>query len=164
MVTDFVTSPEFTSRQADAAADFVAGVYANDGDRLTGGAGDDVLFGGRGEDIFFYDGNSDGADVILDFTIGTDRLVIDGVFNFEDFIDLGTQIGGNTVFDFGGGDTLTLNNVRLNLLTEDDVVFDDVDSGKSIDTATASQINVSEIDDTTAADIAYWDADLWAFA
>lgn len=56
-------------------------------DRLSGGAGDDLLIGGTGKDSpeggagadrFRFLGRSDGADLILDFVSGLDRIELLG--------------------------------------------------------------------------------------
>jgi len=88
-----------------------------------GGVGGDILFGGRGADVFVFDTEGGGADSILDFTSGTDILDLGDDASFDSFAEIvaaGTQVGLNTVFDFGGGNTLTLENTVLTDLTEDD--------------------------------------------
>lgn len=83
----------------------------NGNDTVVGGAGNDYMLGGNGADKFvFYE--NDGADRIADYEIGVDRLFIDGtiagtdinalVSNYADVVD------GNIVFDFGGGNTISL--------------------------------------------------------
>lgn len=55
-------------------------IFGGDGnDRIFGGAGSDVLTGGRGYDQFMFDTAPSGenADVITDFTHGTDRIYLD---------------------------------------------------------------------------------------
>ncbi|MEA5534475.1 Calx-beta domain-containing protein [Crocosphaera sp. XPORK-15E] len=46
-----------------------------DADFLDGGLGNDLLFGQEGEDAFFFAANS-GRDQILDFEIGTEKIII----------------------------------------------------------------------------------------
>ena len=96
-------------------------------DNLNGGAGDDTLKGGDGADSFvFKDGND--SDVVIDFTLGEDRLQIDG-----DLLSgqgtgqaivtrFGTVQGGDVVLDFGGGDVL-----RLDGMSNLDAVADHID-------------------------------------
>lgn len=56
-------------------------------DILAGGAGDDTMTGGGGRDDFvFLDG--DGADVITDFLVGTDRIDLRGHTGATDFASL----------------------------------------------------------------------------
>jgi Ca2+-binding RTX toxin-like protein len=79
-------------------------------DTLIGGAGDDTLRGGASRDTFVFES---GADVIEDYhfdILSFDRALWGGA-------DLGAAqirstyldvLGGDTVFDFGNGNTLTL--------------------------------------------------------
>ena len=62
-------------------------------------------------------------DIILDFTAGTDSIDLgdNAVFDsFAEIIAAGAQVGLDTVFDFGGGNTLTLDNIVITDLTGDD--------------------------------------------
>ena len=78
-------------------------------DILDGGAGNDTLIGRGGEDTFVFD---DGRDRIDAFEDGVDTLRLDaselGVSTQNQVIALGTASGGNMVFDFGGGNVLTI--------------------------------------------------------
>ncbi len=80
-------------------------------DLLQGGAGDDLLTGGLGADRFVFDG---GADQITDFTDGRDQLVLDsalwggGARSVSELLDQAQIVGADLVFDFGGGNRLTL--------------------------------------------------------
>src|SRR5262249_43445280 len=101
-------------------------------DIIDGGAGLDTIIGGKGSDLLTGGANSDrfvfhrgdGADTIVDFTTGQfvhDRIELQG-FNLaclSDLLALATQVGANTVIDFGAGDTLTLMNVQKASLTSD---------------------------------------------
>ncbi len=52
-------------------------LFGGDGDdRIVGGAGSDDLTGGEGRDVFVFKAGQHGHDVIRDFEVGTDRLVI----------------------------------------------------------------------------------------
>ena len=69
-----------------------------------------------------------GADVVTDFTAGgiLDKLTFVGmpaIATLADALAEASQVGANAVFDFGGGDTLTLNNVTLGDLTAADFAF-----------------------------------------
>jgi hypothetical protein len=80
-------------------------------DRLAGGLGRDILTGGTGNDTFVFVA-SYANDVITDFDatggVGFQDL-IDGAFADLEAI---VKSGKDTVIDFGGGDTLTLLNVK----------------------------------------------------
>ena len=91
-------------------------------DTLNGQRGDDVMTGGSGADTFIF---TDGADRITDFSTRADRLHLDdgmwrGNLSVDEVVDrYATVQGGNVVFDFGGGDTLTLTDVtNLNALSD----------------------------------------------
>ena len=60
---------------------------------------------------------------MLDFTSGTDTLDLGAHADFDSFDEImaaATQNGQDTVFDFGDGNTLTLEGVILSELTEAD--------------------------------------------
>lgn len=91
-------------------------------DKLIGGGGNDIVFGGRGDDIMTGGANSDqfvfnsGQDVITDFGNGNDRLKLDDALwgntnlSTADILGFASVVNGDTVFDFGDGNTLTLEN------------------------------------------------------
>lgn len=78
-------------------------------DKLNGGDGDDILTGGIKQDIFIYNA---GADTITDFD--GDLLWIDNILwgslpaSKLDVLGFASVRGLDTFFDFGGGNTLTL--------------------------------------------------------
>lgn len=108
--------------------DIVHGGYGNDtlngengNDTLAGGADSDVLTGGAGADTFIFK-LGDGADTITDLSLATAGEHISvgafaGVDDFSDLAALMSQVGADTVIDFGGGDTLTLTGVTAASLT-----------------------------------------------
>ena len=123
MVAEFVNSFEFVQRMEGPAAEFVAGTYSGSGDTLIGGTGNDVLFGGRGADNFVFDTQGGGNDIVLDFTAGTDILDLGSNAAFDSFVEImaaATQVGQDTIFDFGDDNTLTLKGVIASELTEAD--------------------------------------------
>ncbi|NUB46529.1 M10 family metallopeptidase C-terminal domain-containing protein [Fertoebacter nigrum] len=92
--------------------------YLNGGahsDRLDGGPGNDTLRGGLHADTFVFNG---GRDVIEDMLyVQSDRIAIDKALT-GGVIRTGAQlagyadvVGGVVVFDFGGGNTLTVQNL-----------------------------------------------------
>jgi Ca2+-binding RTX toxin-like protein len=104
-------------------------------DKLDGGAGNDALTGDVGDDLFIYRAGGH-ADVITDFTAGAGTideitLVGLGITTFAGAMAFASQSGSNTVFDFGSGQTLTLNNVAMGSLVAGDFVFN-VISGPNV--------------------------------
>ena len=96
-------------------------------DILNGQEGNDTYTGGSGEDQFFFQANH-GADRILDFQDNQDTLLIDdilwagaGTLTVSQVLStFGSVSGGNTVLDFGGGNSITIEGVTsLSLLAND---------------------------------------------
>ena len=85
-----------------------------------------VDFDSDGDDV--GDNTEEGdADTILDFTAGTDLIDLGSNTDFDSFeevLAVATQQGQDTILDFGGGNTLTLEGVILSDLTADDFGFD----------------------------------------
>ena len=108
----------------DANSNVLYGSGGND--RLDGRSGDDLLFGGTGSGTFAYQ-TGGGADTIGDFNAGQGDLIdLTGVVGVHDLANvqaISTQIGADTVIDFGGGNKLTLSNVALADLVAGDFVF-----------------------------------------
>ena len=81
--------------------------------RVDLGSGNDTLnLGAQTLGITFVYANNDGADTISGFAPGNGDLIdltgVAGVFTFTDVLSRATSTGGNTVIDFGGGNSLTL--------------------------------------------------------
>ena len=94
-------------------------------DTLSGGEGDDTLTGGRGADIFVF-APKNGKDNITDFTVNSDTIDLTSYNNLTSFDQLEiTQNGSDTVIDLSshGGGTITLDNVDLNTLDDNDFSF-----------------------------------------
>ncbi|NOX95794.1 MAG: calcium-binding protein [Alphaproteobacteria bacterium] len=126
--------------EGNAGNDFLGGggVFGGNGDdTLNGGGGDDtlwganqddVLTGGPGDDVFLYFLGDDN-DVITDFVAGgtDDHIELDGFGTdfdtFTEVLEAATQVGLDTVIDFGGGDVITLQNVDKSDLTAADFIF-----------------------------------------
>lgn len=89
---------------------------------LSGGGGDDALVGGGDSDWFAV---GVGNDTIMDFTSGdvVDLSAVAGLDTFAELLAMGLQSGAHTVFDFGGGNSLTLRNVDMGDLLEADFVL-----------------------------------------
>lgn len=97
---------------------------------LSGGLGNDTLFGKSGNDTFVFARNDD-QDTIGDFAGGgaavadVIRLLNFGA-TFDTFAEVtaaATQVGANTVINFGSGDTLTLTGVTVASLNANDFLF-----------------------------------------
>lgn len=95
-------------------------------DLLSGGAGNDVLTGGKGGDVFVF---SAGKDVIADFNTAStiEKVDLRGVGSIKGFGDLIKnhlgEVGGAAVIDDLGGNTLTMNNVKMSDLGAGDFIF-----------------------------------------
>ena len=107
----------------DDAANRLFGAGGND--RLYGRKGDDVLKGGTGADVFVFARNGD-RDRVIDFENDLDTIQIDrdfaGVSTAADALARARQVGADVVFDFGGGDVLTVEGVTKGQLVNDLVV------------------------------------------
>ena len=110
-------------------------------DKLEGKGGNDVLVGGKGKDYIDGGNGNDkmsgklgvdtfvftaGMDVVTDFD--GDKLKFDdalwsGTLTKQEVIDLATVIGTDTVFNFGGGNTLTLEDFTGTINTTQILIF-----------------------------------------
>ncbi len=79
---------------------------AGGADILIGGADADTLTGGTGKDRFVF-AAGDGADIVTDFQIGRDRLVIHGFSTWQEL----RQVGTDTLVVLSDGDSLLLRGV-----------------------------------------------------
>ena len=110
----------------------------NDGDnKIMGLGGRDTLTSGEGEDQFVYISMRDASDIITDFEVGSDKIVLTELFNSigysgsnpinDGYVSFGSQ-GENTVLlidvDGAGGrrasTLLTVENVNLDLFNNSD--------------------------------------------
>ncbi len=98
-------------------------------DTLVGGAGNDTLGGGAGNDTFEF-ASGFGADRITDLAEGAGagdviRLVgLGAAFNsFAEVIAAASQSGGDVVFNFGGGNTITVASATVAGFAADDFTF-----------------------------------------
>jgi Ca2+-binding RTX toxin-like protein len=103
-------------------------IASDAGCTLDGGAGNDILTCGAGDDTIVFRLGS-GADMLNGFVAGAstvdriDLTSVASVHNFNDVLAIATQVGANTVLNFGGGNTLTLVNITLANLAASDFVF-----------------------------------------
>jgi Ca2+-binding RTX toxin-like protein len=106
-------------------ADDLRGGAGNDG--LVGGVGNDRLTGGSGNDIFAFV-KDHGHDTITDFTAGSsiaDRIQLDDQM-YADFASVraaSQQVGNDVVIAHDSFDSITLSNVDLATLNQNDFVF-----------------------------------------
>lgn len=99
----------------NGGADSLSGGDGNDS--LTGNAGNDTLIGGAGTDYFAFTANTDGTDVITDFTAGTDRIAIaNAIINPAGTADALLSANGTV---FAAGDYEAGRNGVANLVTGD---------------------------------------------
>ncbi|PWJ22266.1 hypothetical protein [Jannaschia seohaensis] len=109
---------------AGAGGGRIAGLGGDD--RIDGGRGDDTLRGDAGDDVFVF-ARGRGADVIVDFTPGSDRVEFDfdGIGGVRQLIRTAEirQVGEDVLIDFGEGDSLTLWGVAQSDLTPRDALF-----------------------------------------
>ncbi|TWB46390.1 Ca2+-binding RTX toxin-like protein [Rhizobium sp. ERR 922] len=108
-----------------ASSDTLSGTTGND--TIDGGGGNDTLNGLAGDDAFVFKANF-GRDTITDFTAGATTV---DVLHFEDnlFVDFqsamaaAAQVGNDTVITVDSNNSVTLKNVKLATLHEDDFRF-----------------------------------------
>jgi Ca2+-binding RTX toxin-like protein len=98
-------------------------------DTLQGNDGNDLLTGAAGNDLFVFSLGDD-SDAIADFVAGpgTDDAISLVGFGpsydeFSEVMAAATQVGADTVIDFGGGDMITLQNVDMTTLDASDFLF-----------------------------------------
>ncbi|MBR0873144.1 hypothetical protein JQ633_22500, partial [Bradyrhizobium tropiciagri] len=123
---DFLVGDDGVDLYANAFGTSTA--FDSGNDTLDGGVGADTMTGGLGRDTFVYAPGS-GADIVTDFAGGVglgDRISLvgfGGIHNVTDALAFASQVGSDTVFNFGNGDTLTLQNVTKANLVADDFAF-----------------------------------------
>jgi Ca2+-binding RTX toxin-like protein len=111
-------------------------IIGGDGsDTLNGGRGDDTMTGGNGEDTFVFgddngwnDDNDVGDDVITDFNPDEDKIDVSGTDEWggEDFEEIRRdfhQDGDNLVLEMDDGNTITIENMTIDELSEDNFIF-----------------------------------------
>lgn len=143
---DFVfnTSTAGLSQTGTSSSDVLFGGLGNDtldggfgNDQLLGGSGADILIGGasndqltggNGNDNFTYNARGFGADTVLDFTQGQDRIDLSaiGIAEFSALQPFITQSGLDTVITLtynGAPETITLRGIQPGQLSASDFIF-----------------------------------------
>ncbi|WP_447971535.1 calcium-binding protein [Nitrospira sp. M1] len=120
------TESNVRSRLIDgtSVSDVLAGT--EQGDLLTGFAGDDILTGGTGNDTFVFRDTIFGHDTVTDFTAGeaSDDVVETNAFtSFEDVLLAASDDGANTTITIDAENSITLENVLVSHLHQDDFQF-----------------------------------------
>jgi serralysin len=89
---------------------------------MDGGLGNDILIGGTGTDTFVHQG-SQGMDLIINFTCGTDklRLMNTGLTGFDSIKSKMMQVGNDVVIKIGTNDSVTLANHKISDFTANDI-------------------------------------------
>jgi glucose/arabinose dehydrogenase len=129
LTPDVVSADQGDTLRGFGGDDMMFGGSGND--LLDGGTGKDILSGGPGDDRFVF-APGYGADVINDFVAGggsVDRIDVTkfaSIHTLTDVLAHANQAGGNTVINFGFGDTLTLQNVVKTSLSVDDFILKSV--------------------------------------
>ncbi len=92
-------------------------------DTINGKAGNDVLFGEGGADTFVFEAAS-GADVIGDFTHGSDHIRLLGYYaDFAATQSHFVQVGNDGAIDLGDGNLIVLQGVQMATLNAGDFLF-----------------------------------------
>ena len=118
--------------------DYLFGGYGDDtlaggadDDELEGGIGNDILAGNAGADWFYFDHYGAGeSDVITDFEVGMDGIDL-SYTNIGGWSDLTSNSDGDFMFQLGDdvvihttdSDTITLQNVQMSNLSQNDFWF-----------------------------------------
>ncbi len=106
------------------------------GNTIIGGAGNDTMTGGAGSDIFIWrsedmNGDAPYTDIITDFSIGEDTLVLNGILDdgasLDDYISI-SQDGANACLTIKGGNNEVVQNVILQNVYSDQGNTSEVDA------------------------------------
>ncbi|THV12708.1 calcium-binding protein [Rhizobium rhizophilum] len=109
----------------EAGADTLFGDEGDD--TLIGGAGADELSGGLGDDVFVFRANF-GQDTVVDFQAGASSEDViefqNALFsNFAEVLAASNQVGSDTLITYDVDNVITLSNVALTSLHQDDFRF-----------------------------------------
>lgn len=94
-------------------------------DTLNGGAGNDTMNGGTGADTFKFDAGLFGADKILQFANGTDKIQVTGIAGVTSFANLVVTavVGGGALVTFPDGSTINLAGMTVGQVDASDFIF-----------------------------------------
>jgi Ca2+-binding RTX toxin-like protein len=119
----------FADHLIGSAGNEVLDGWITGADTLDGGGGNDTLIGQAGADRFVYADNY-AIDTVADFSgvFGGDHDVVDltavtDVDSFADVQSRWSQAGTDVIIDFGGGNTLVLQNTLIANLQQDDFLI-----------------------------------------
>lgn len=117
--------------KGNSGDDIVLGGGGNDrviggggSDTLDGGAGSDRYHGGFGADTLIF--SADGvSDKINNFQDGLDLIDVSAfaIADIDAIIGTGRQIGEDLILDFGGGDTIIIEDTQLSQVGADDFIL-----------------------------------------
>ena len=115
---DKITGTKFKDKLfGKGGDDVIKGLAGND--TIRGDAGNDKLTGGDGADTFVFGKNS-GKDTITDFDVKKDVIEIakglNGIKKASDVLKHADQKGKDVVIDLGGGNKITLKDVKISEL------------------------------------------------
>ncbi|KQM32530.1 hypothetical protein ASE62_13140 [Rhizobium sp. Leaf202] len=120
-----IKSAAVTRINGTSGDDTLSGTSLND--VVSGGLGNDTITTGAGDDVIVFKPNF-GLDTLTDFQAGAgsaDVLEFDASLfaDFEDVLAAAAQVGDDTVITYDANNTVTLKNVALTSLHDDDVRF-----------------------------------------
>lgn len=113
----------------------------------------DRLDGGAGTDTFAYDTSGGAADVIIGFFLGEQISILGEDPNFDteaEVLAVGADAGSNVIFDFGGGNTLTIVGVNLADLPNNTFTFEGPIFGEALEDADAFAADIVDVFDIDA--------------
>ncbi len=130
----FADGTSWNRTAMNANVDFVAGTDGND--IIAGTSGNDTILAGLGNDTITTGGGNDtisfrpgfGKDSVADFQVGSGSLDVIELANslftdFEDVLASAAQVGSDTLITYDAENTITLKNVAMTSLHQDDFRF-----------------------------------------
>ena len=104
----------------NATANAIDGYDGND--IINGGAGSDKLTGGKGSDTFVFNAGF-GADTIVDFERGVDKVDFAGISGLTSYAQLAISSGSNGALISYGGQSIIMTGITATSLTASDFLF-----------------------------------------